>query len=98
MRAWWKPISVTAPPAAGAAARGENPRARVRHLPPACGAPGPERRSTLRRRAADARDRARPDGGTETADSRRAFARPLAAAGGRAVFADQEHQPAGYRA
>ena len=42
---------------------------------------GAARRDALRRRAADARDRARPDGQSPAADPRRAVARAFAAAG-----------------
>ena len=48
-------------------------------------------RHAIGRRAADARDRPRPDGRAEVADSRRAVARALAASGRGVVRADRAH-------
>ncbi len=68
------------------------PRPRVLDLSAAGRAPGPARRHLVRRRAADAGDRPRPDGRAGAADPRRAVARPVAAAGRGAVRADQVDQ------
>ena len=52
---------------------------------PRSGAPASARRPSFRRRAADAGDRARPDGAPAGADARRAVARPRAETSGRAL-------------
>src|SRR5712691_11385293 len=71
------------------------PEPGVRDLPAAGRTAGPARRHPLRRRAADARDRARADGRAQAPDPRRAVARPLAAPGRGAVRVDQAHQRRG---
>src|SRR5262249_22455968 len=76
----------------------EEPRARARDLPAPCRAAIAARRHAVRRRAADAGDRPRPDGRAEAAHSRRALAWPLAAAGRGAVRADPHDPRRGRRA
>ena len=63
----------------GRAADRSGDRARVQALPASEGAPGPAVRNPVGRRAADARDRARPDERAALAAARRTVARPGAA-------------------
>ena len=70
-------------------------RAHLRDLPAPSRAAGAARRHAVRRRAADARDRPRPDGRAEAADPRRALARPLAADGGGDVQPRSDDQQGG---
>src|SRR5262245_33579360 len=64
-------------------------------IPAREGPPAANGRHALRRRAADGRDRARPDGRSEITDVGRAFTRPRPADGRRGVQGDQGDQRLG---
>src|SRR5207247_10494599 len=74
----------------------EGLRARLRALPAAEGKADPARRHTLWGRAADARDRTRPDGTTDGAAARRAIDGARAGAGRARLQDDPGHQRAGH--
>ena len=79
--------------ARGQGAAGRQPGARVRDVPAPARADGPGRRHALRRRAADAGDRPRPDGPAQAAHARRAVAGPGAADREGDLRHDQRDQP-----